>query len=78
MLSTIYFFPQEHDAFKPVNEYFTLQLYAGICCAMEFEIHTAAGKEFNLSTDNLHFPPQIQMVAVCKASEIITVLTDTL
>lgn len=46
---------------------------------MEFEIHTAAGEQFNLSTNNLHFPElQIQMVAVCKASEIITVLTDTL
>lgn len=41
---------------------------------MEFEISTGAGEPFNL-----HFPQlQTPMVAVSKASEIITVLTNTL
>lgn len=37
------FLPQEQDTFKPVNWYFTLQHYTAILCAMESEIHTAAG-----------------------------------
>lgn len=50
------FLPQEQDTFQGVNWYFTLQHYTALLCAMEFEIHTAAGEQFNLSTDNLHFP----------------------
>lgn len=45
-----YLLLEEKDAFKPVNWYFTLQHYAAILCAMEFEIHPAAREQFNLST----------------------------
>lgn len=48
-----YFFNQEQDAFKPINWYFTLQHYAALLCATEWEMHPAAGEQRNLSTESL-------------------------
>lgn len=50
------FFYQEQDAFKPINWYFTLQHHAALLCAMELEIHPAAGEHHNLSTESLRSP----------------------
>lgn len=54
MLSTILsFFYQEQDTFKPIDWYFTLQHYAALLCAMELEMHPAAGEQHNISTESL-------------------------
>lgn len=56
MLSTIHFLYQEQEAFRPINWYFTLQHHAALLCAMELEIHPAAGEHHNLSTESLRSP----------------------